>query len=88
MGERELKKELREYLKTIGDISGDERNGLLEWIGSGDSVYDNPGCLCDEGGRPLDYIAGIRTCEDLYGGGVKGFLDKGTEAEGCGDDRF
>ena len=81
MGERELKKELREYLETIGDISEDERSGLLEWVGSGNSVYDNPGCLCDEGGRPLDYIDGIRICESLYEDHVKGLLDKESEAE-------
>ena len=65
-------KQLDEYLRREAceclldmDVTPDERREVLEWVKSGNSVYNNPWYLCDEGGHPMDYITAMRTVPDL-----------------------
>jgi len=53
-------RQLRNYLKSIGSLSFEEKTELREWVDIGNSVYDNPFDLYDEKGRPLDFITGLR----------------------------
>jgi hypothetical protein len=36
-----LRRELKEYLVTISDLTADEHKELHEWVADGNSVYDN-----------------------------------------------
>jgi len=62
-----LRKELREYEQTIGDLTPDERKELREWIKTGRSVYDNPWYISMGNGWPLDYIKASRTFDEILG---------------------
>ena len=58
---RQLQSQIMEtYLLTIGDITEDEMEDLREWVAAGKSVYDNPCLICDESGRPMDFINACR----------------------------
>jgi len=46
-------------------VSQDERQELIDWIDTGNSVYDNPWNMADESGRPMDYLTAIRVNDDL-----------------------
>jgi hypothetical protein len=59
-----LKREATQY-KTTMDMSQMERQCLDDWVKDGNSVYDNPWCIADEQGRPMDYISAIRVVDDL-----------------------
>ena len=48
------------YLLTIGDITEDEMKDLRDWVNAGKSVYENPCLICDESGRPMDFISACR----------------------------
>ena len=84
---RQLQGQIMEtYLLTIDDITEGEMKGLLEWVAAGKSVYDNPCLICDESGRPMDFINACRMDleldeypsgffsdepdADVYGGGM------------------
>jgi len=50
------------YLLTVdGGVTEGEENDLREWVADGNSVYENPYCLYDDSGRPMDFINGCRT---------------------------
>ena len=53
-------------MKGIGDVTEDERKGLIEWVASGKSVHCNPGLVYGENGWPLDYISAVRAEDELY----------------------
>jgi len=61
-----LRKELREYMGTIGHITADEKKDLLEWVEDGNSVYSNPAIISDDNGCPMDYINARRFEIDMY----------------------
>ena len=63
-----LRKELREYMLTFGDMTEDEKNDLHEWVASGNSVYTNPYCYCDDSGHVMDYITAIRVNDEFLAG--------------------
>ena len=52
-----LEQELRVYEQNIS-MTGKERKALREWVGSGHSVYENPGSryLCDFGSQRLEFL--------------------------------
>ena len=58
-----IRKELKEYERSIVNLTDEERIGLHEWVSDGNSVYDNPFYVASEGGYPVDYIEAIRTIE-------------------------
>jgi len=60
-----LRKELKEYEQTIGDLTHDEQKELREWIKKGRSVYDNPWYISMENGWPMDYIEASRTIDEI-----------------------
>jgi hypothetical protein len=60
-----LRKSLREYLETIGDMTGEEKAGLHEWVASGNSPHENPWFLYGESGSPMDYVAARRISEEM-----------------------
>lgn len=60
-----LRKELKEYEQTIGDLTHDERIELREWIKKGRSVYDNPWYISMGNGWPMDYIEASRTFDEI-----------------------
>ena len=53
------------YLLTVGDITEDEGRALEKWVEAGKSIYDNPYCLCDGSGCPMDFINGYRVGLDM-----------------------
>ena len=61
-----LRRELKEYMKTIGDITNEERKTLAAWVADGNSVFENPYLMTCDDGYPLDYIDAIRTAQELY----------------------
>ena len=63
-----LRKELREYMLTFGDMTQDEKNDLHEWVASGNSVYANPYCYSDDRGYPMDYITAMRFNDEFLAG--------------------
>jgi len=60
-----LRRELKEYLATISDLTADERKELREWVAEGNSVYGNGYYMCDGNGDPMDYITAERTVTDM-----------------------
>lgn len=59
-----LKREAAEYLES-NDMTPVERQELLDWIKSGESVYDNPWLMADEQGCLMDYLTAMRIADDL-----------------------
>lgn len=55
-----LKKELKEYEKSIIDLTPDEQKDLREWVKEGRSCYDNPWYVSTGNGYPVDYIKASR----------------------------
>jgi hypothetical protein len=60
-----LREELKAYLRTIGDITAEERIDIRKWVLDGSSVYDNPYLLYDESGCLMDFINGYRIGVDM-----------------------
>ena len=60
-----LRKELKEYEQTIGDLTPDERKDLREWVKTGRSVYDNPWYISMGNGWPIDYIKASRIFDEI-----------------------
>jgi len=60
-----LRKELKEYEQTIGDLTPDEREELREWVKMGRSVYDNPWYISMGNGWPIDYIKASRIFDEI-----------------------
>lgn len=52
--------DVKDYLKTIPDITKEEKASLLNWLKEGNSPYSNDRYASDRHGRPLDYIDAIR----------------------------
>jgi len=63
---KELCRDLREYERSIEDLTDEERTSLHLWVADGNSVYENPYHMADDSYRPLDYIEAIRLTEDLW----------------------
>ncbi len=68
----QLRKERRAYLKReaaayfkASDMTPEERQELLEWIKSGESVRDNPWLMANDYGSPMDYLSARRDAEEL-----------------------
>ncbi len=59
-----IEREAAEYMAN-GTISMTEREELLDWIESGNSVLTNPWLMADERGNPMDYLSAVRTAEEL-----------------------
>jgi hypothetical protein len=53
-------RQLRRYLKSVGNLSYEEKTELIEWVDDGNSVYDNPFDFYGENGRPIDFITSRR----------------------------
>ena len=60
-----LRRELKQYEASVGDLAPDERKSLHEWVADGNSVRDNPSLIAGEDGNPLCYIAAIRLIADM-----------------------
>jgi len=75
-----LRKELKEYERSIVDLTDEERSDLREWVSAGNSVYDNPFYVAHEGGYSVDYIQAIRTIDEMREDDYKSMLtsDEGT----------
>lgn len=63
---KELRRDLREYERTIADLTDEERINLHLWVADGNSIYENPYHMTDSSYRPLDYIEAIRVTEGLW----------------------
>jgi hypothetical protein len=56
-----LQRESVEYLaKVVATL--EERQEVVEWVKDGNSVHDNPWCMADGRGAPMDYIEALRIC--------------------------
>jgi len=60
-----LHKELKGYVRSAGCMTEGEKNGLHEWVASGNSVYDNPYYYSDDCGQPMDYISAVRVNDEM-----------------------
>lgn len=58
--------ELKEHENSIGCMLEDEREGLREWVASGNSAHDNPFFMAFYNGGPMDYISAVRACKEVY----------------------
>ena len=54
------------YPLIIDNMTEDERHDLHEWVADGNSPYDNPFLLCDDSGRPMDFINGCRMALEMF----------------------
>jgi hypothetical protein len=80
--------QIREYLRTIGEITAEERKELLTWLAAGNSINDSPFTLYDGDGRPMDFINGLRTGLDMQQNPadyVFGSLDENWKPGECTD---
>jgi len=61
-----LQNELAEYLlhKSYG-LTKQKKKELREWVGGGNSVYENPYKICDGSGREMNYIDAIEFYEEF-----------------------
>ena len=60
-----LRRELKQYEASVGDLAPDERKALHQWVADGNSVYENAFWLAGEDGNPLCYIAAMRLVSDM-----------------------
>jgi hypothetical protein len=60
-----LREELKEYMRTIGDVTAEERINIRKWVLDGNSVYNNPYSLYEESGGLMDFIKGHRIGVDM-----------------------
>jgi len=60
-----LHRQLAGYAASIGGMSENEMDRLKGWVAAGNSVFDNPYCMSDERGNPIDYINAIRICDEM-----------------------
>ena len=60
-----LRKELREYIPAFSDMTYEERKELNDWVADGNSPYENPYSICDDSGRPMDFVNGLRFASDM-----------------------
>ncbi len=60
-----VRQEYREYLRTIGELTDEEKKDLREWVADGNSVQENPYLLYGENGWPMDFITGCRIGDDM-----------------------
>ena len=60
-----LRKELREYMLSIGKLTAEEKKELRSWGANGNSVNTNPYQLYDESGNMVDFITGCRLHADI-----------------------
>ena len=60
-----LRRELKQYEASIGDLAPDERKELRQWVADGNSVYENAYWLAGEDGNPLCYISANRFVADM-----------------------
>lgn len=59
-----LWRETAEYLLDA-EVTPEERQEILEWVKSGNSVYSNPWYLYDERGSQVDYITAMHLMPEL-----------------------
>ncbi len=60
-----LMKDVRACLSKHPEATFAEKKALQKWVDEGGSPWDNPYCLYDEKGDPLDFIEGCRTGAEL-----------------------
>ena len=60
-----LRRELKQYEASIGDLAPEERKELHKWVADGNNVYENAYWLAGEDGNPLCYIAAMRLVSDM-----------------------
>ena len=60
-----LRRELKLYEASVGDLTPNERKALHQWVADGNSVYENARWLAGEDGNPLCFIAAIRLEDDM-----------------------
>ena len=83
-----LKKELKEYEKSIIDITPDEQRELREWVKKGRSCYDNPWYISTENGWPVDYIEASRTFNDILMNPDEYFSEETADCDSGGDSDY
>ena len=54
---------LRQYEERT-PMNSEEHAELRQWVMDGNSPYDNGWNLCDEDGRPLDFVSAVRIVRD------------------------
>lgn len=62
---KELGKELKKYERET-PMSKAERAALREWVKCGNSVHENGDYVCDENGRPADFLDVYRHWDEEY----------------------
>lgn len=59
-----LEREYREFVK-ITPMTSSERREVLEWVKSGNSVYENGYCVCEENGCAMNCLDASRFMDEL-----------------------
>lgn len=60
-----LRREMRNYLVTVPDVTEQELAALTAWVEQGCSPYCNPSHIADEQGRELPFIHALRVEQGL-----------------------
>lgn len=77
-------KDVKACLSKHPDATLAEKKVLREWVDEGGSPWDNPYCLYNEKGEPMDFIEGSRTGAELeleHEGNLANFLSQLVAAE-------
>ena len=82
----DLRAELKEYMKTIGELSVNEKQDLRIWVSEGNSVHENPFLISGEDGWPMDYINASRFSDEMYEDHINGTNLIRSEFEQDGED--
>ena len=59
-----LSKEYNDYVQKT-PMTPDERKAVREWVSMGNSVYENSFMMCDEYGKPEEYLVEYRMEKDI-----------------------
>ena len=54
------------YYLSFDDITDVEMRNLEDWVNEGNSVFENPYCISDDYGRPMDFINACRFNIAMY----------------------
>jgi len=81
-----LRTELREYMRTIGDLTAEEEAELRDWVADGHGVYSNPNFIYSESGNIMDFITGCRCNADMCENHFDGLPDESEPLDHDWDD--
>ena len=62
---RWLMEDMRTCLSMHPDVPPEEKADLQQWVKDGNSPWDNPSCIYDDRGCPMDFVEGTRIEKEM-----------------------